>query len=690
MRLIARQKDTLLRLAICEASPEDQEWVTVSLRAARVPCKVEPYFNIRDLESLVGEGSVDVIVWGQGAKACSLEQVLHAAGEIPVVVAAAQFSNDFFSEVRVAGVSDVYVRTHPELAVKVLLEQADIHATRALAKQAMTMAERVDQHHNALVDAVSDPVAYLGEGFHVKANEPYLEMLGVKSFDELEGLSILDFVDAESAEGVKEKIRRLGRESLPSEKMEVRLKNGQKFLMTFSSINYDGEPCLQITVPQKGEKIEVSVLPAAPAGDVAGAHPPPNLEDWLRRDPASGLFSRGYFLEELEDKKTGFFWVVQLKDHEKILSTVGPTQLDQVISAFGKMVRPLLPDSSIVARWTAGVIAILSAETNAKAMEQMAQKIGQAFLEVSGRSFQSALVAGGVALNEQMSTDEVAIMAADSLRAAMQEKGGVHLVDPLSEVKARAEEDAAMVAQLKAAIAQDKFRLRFHPVVPLLGGHEHYELLVSLPTPEEEVGPSRLLAMAESNGLGKELDQWICSEVVSLLVDQKSKGKDTRIIFKLSPSAIGDEGVLALLASRLNEAGVSSESLVLNISQNTAATHAKQSVAFREAAARHGYGIMLSGVPLDAESVMALTPPALNWVRPNQQDMVSAYEHPDAQERLEKFLSKMSANNVNVLTGFVEDAMGLASLFSLGAEFAQGDFLSPPRPNMDYDFSQFG
>lgn len=690
MRLISRKKDTLLRLAICEASPEDQEWVTVSLRAARVPCRVEPYFNIRDLEALIDKGSVDVVIWGEGAKACSLEQVLSVVGEIPVVVAASQFSNDSYSQVRMAGASDIYVRTHPELAIKVLLEQADIHATRSIAKQALEQAENVDRHHDALVEAVSDPVAYLGEGFHVKANGPYLKMLGVESFDDLEGLSILDFVDAQSLEGVKEKIKRLGRETLPSEKMAVQIKNGPKVLMIFSSANYDGEPCLQVSVPKKEEKIEVSVLPAAPAGDVAGALPPPNLEEWLRRDPASGLFSRGYFLEELENQEAGFLWVAKLRNHEEILATVGPTQLDQVVSSFGKLIQPLLPDSSIVARWTAGLVAILSEQGSADVMKQVAAKMGQEFLEVSGRSFQSALVAGGVTINEQMTSDEVVLLADEALRAAVSERDGIHLVDPLSEVKARAKEDAAMVAQLKSAISQNGFKVRFYPVVPLMGGQEHYEVLVTLPTQEEEIGPSQLLAMAEANGLGKDFNQWMCSEVVRLLVGQKNEGKDACLIVKFTPSAMGNEGILALLAERMKEADVSPGNLVININQNTVSTHAKQSVVFREAAAKHGYGIMLSGAPLDSEFVLGLMPPALSWVRPAQSDITSSYASPEAQGRLERFMGKMTANNINVLTGFVEDAVGLASLFSMGAEFAQGDFLSPPLPNMNYDFSQFG
>ena len=55
-----------------------------------------------------------------------------------------------------------------------------------------------------------DAVAYVHEGMHIYANEVYLELFGHDSFDEIEGMPIIDMVEPSQQNELKTLLRQLG------------------------------------------------------------------------------------------------------------------------------------------------------------------------------------------------------------------------------------------------------------------------------------------------------------------------------------------------------------------------------------------------------------------------------------------------------------------------------------------------
>ena len=689
MQPTGRQQDRLIRLAVCEASPEDQEWVVSSLRSAGIPSRVSPFFSASSLSSMVSNAEVDVVVWGDGATGCTLEQTLSSAGDVPVVVAASSFPNELLGRVRLLGASDVYVRDNPDLAAKVVELQAEIHALRRRASSAIAAAEEMDRRCDALIDAVGDPIAYLSEGLHVKANQPYLDLLGVATFEDLEGMSILDFVSPSSVEAIREKIKRLGRESLPAEEMEVDLSSGHAVQMTFSSAHYDGEPCLQLTIPRVESGISISMLPATSAGEIAGAHPPPSLEAWMKKDASTGLFSRGHFLEEMDRKEFGFCWVVQLEHQDKVVSTVGPSRLDQVMSAFGQLLGNHLPSDAVVARWTGGQVSILASGLSKEAMCEVRARMAREFLEVAGRSFQAPVVAGGVVLNESLDADHVATLLDRALLEARGAPDGVCVIDPLGTIKANAEQLAAEVASLKEGIEQSTLDLTYQPIVSLMGGPEAYEVIVRMRSGSGFLDPARFSALVSGSGLALDLDRWLVKNAVEQLAHSQAKGRSTHLLVSLSPMAIADPGFPAHVESCLGHNGVSSDRLAFEVNMSMALTHAKQTLEFKNVMAARGHALLISGVGMDSNNLRSLSVLEPSWIKLSQESTVRLAQSQDGAGELEKLLSAAGKEDIRVLVGFVEDAMVLTTLFSLGVDSAQGNFLSPPLPAMTYDFSQF-
>ena len=54
---------------------------------------------------------------------------------------------------------------------------------------------------DALIASSRDPIAYVHEGMHIRANDAYLEMFGYDHFEDIEGISLLDMVAARAPDG---------------------------------------------------------------------------------------------------------------------------------------------------------------------------------------------------------------------------------------------------------------------------------------------------------------------------------------------------------------------------------------------------------------------------------------------------------------------------------------------------------
>ncbi|MNR64326.1 EAL domain protein [compost metagenome] len=58
----------------------------------------------------------------------------------------------------------------------------------------------------------------------------------------------------------------------------------------------------------------------------------------------------------------------------------------------------------------------------------------------------------------------------------------------------------------------------------------------------------------------------------------------------------------------------------------------------------------------------------------------------DHQQRVREIAEKARELGKITITEFVQDAGSMSILFGAGIDYAQGNFLAPPGPTMDYEF----
>ncbi len=115
--------------------------------------------------------------------------------------------------------------------------------------------EELQHRYNLLLDSARDSIAYIHEGLHVYANRAYLDLLQVKTLDEIEGLSLLELMTPEEDVDLKKLLRDLNQAVFPEETLVVTINTlGNKHLkaeLTFSPARFNGEQCIQMMVREQ-------------------------------------------------------------------------------------------------------------------------------------------------------------------------------------------------------------------------------------------------------------------------------------------------------------------------------------------------------------------------------------------------------------------------------------------------------
>src|SRR5690606_26971791 len=167
------------------------------------------------LDGLLAGPPADLVLAAMSATSITPSQVVarvSASGkDLPVLLVAGAIDDAVALQAVKLGARGVVLRDNAEHIEAVVRETwADLLARRALRRLESQLRE-TERRCDALIDSSRDPLAYVHEGMHIRANDAYLELFGFESFEDIEGMSLLDLVAPEHVDGFKQLLRDLGR-----------------------------------------------------------------------------------------------------------------------------------------------------------------------------------------------------------------------------------------------------------------------------------------------------------------------------------------------------------------------------------------------------------------------------------------------------------------------------------------------
>lgn len=687
-------KDTTLHLMIVDDSVDDAEAIANGLRNSGIAVRPSRPESTDAFASLLSSQALDLVLVAEGSQVIPLDQVVAQVGssgkDLPILVLMDSVDNQRMLQMTAQGIRSVLLRgqqAHIDAVVR--SEWSDLEARRALRRLESQVRE-TERRCDALIDSSRDPIAYVHEGMHIRANSAYLEIFGFESFEDIEGMSLLDLIAPQHIDDFRQLLKRLGKGEAPPPRHEIeaRTLDGTGFpaVMEFTSASYEGEACQQVVL--RRQELDPELVR--------------EVEELRHRDHATGLLNRATFLRTLEDAvadaarsggRKGLL-LVEPDHYAHLLQGIGLDAADELIAACAKRLQSVLGENDVAARFSEHQFAVLRPGSDFHDTMALAESIRAAFaehvLETDAHSLTATVSIGGVQIGQKIaSITEVLGKAHETVQANLAVGGNrVDIFDPGAVDRAEQERIDAWVMRIRDAIDGDRFVLHYQPLIGLHGEPvELYDAYLRMRGEHGElVQPPAFLAIAEEHGLLWEIDRWVVGNAIAAIGARAKAGHRTALMARISEASLQDDSLAQHIAERLATHNADGTLLVLQLPESKVFTHLKAAQEFQQQVAKLGVRVGLEQFGSGLNSFQLLSHFEAAFLKLDRSFMEDLPTNPDYQKRIREIAAKARETGPQTVAEFVQDAASMSVLFAAGVDYAQGHFLAAAGPEMDYTF----
>ena len=693
---MSRSQDPALRLMLVDDSVEEAEGIVSGLRNAGIAVRPLRPTTADELANMLLAQQVDLVLAAHLCRLISLTEVqqhVAASGkDIPLVAVIEDVDTDSFSELLGGGVRALALRHKPlQLLATVRREWADLEARRAQRRLEAQVRE-TERRCDALIESSREPIAYVHEGMHIRANGAYLEMFGYESFEDIEGMSLLDLVGTKYVDAFKQLLKSMskGEPPPPRYELEARDIDGNAFpaVMEFTLAQYEGEACQQLIFRRQEQTVDPEMAR--------------KVEELRQRDQVTGLLNRPTFLHALEDAVADAaqngtqhgLLLIEPDHYQRLLHEIGLDLADTIMATIAERLRSELDEHAIAARFSENSFAVLLRNSDHAATATLATRICNTFAAkvfvIGQRSSVITASIGGVQISEKNASVSQALAKASQGVQSASGIGGnrLELFDPNAMDRAEVERIQAWVERLREALDQKRFVLHFQPVINLQGdNHPVYDTLLRLDGGDGElISPSTFLQIAEDHGMLELIDRYVVERAIELIAQRERGGKPVTLLVKVSQASLQNDALTTFIGQQLTMRGASGEYLALQLQEAKVFTHLHAVQQF--AAAVNAFGCRLGleqfGAGLDSFQLLTHIQPQL--LKIDRSFIEDIPKSPESQRRVRDIARKARDLDILTIAEFVQDAASMSILFSAGVDYVEGHFLATAGPEMNYDF----
>ncbi|MCP1374529.1 GGDEF/EAL domain-containing response regulator [Dyella lutea] len=680
------KKDSVIKILFVEASVEDAEQIISLLRNGGIAVRPARATNPEEIQAALDELVPDIVLYDPAPAKLPLRDVaqqLEAHGrDLSLVVLVAQVDNQTVADLFNTGVRGIAIRSQPRQMMTVLQREHEALQTRRQVRLLEAALRESERRADALLDSSTDPIAFVHDGMHVRANKAYLETFGYDDFDDLLCLPVLDLISSADAEPFKNLLRSHARNEKAAAHIDLqaRRSDGSNFQATveFAHATFEGEPCLQIVF--RRQQID------------------PQLIQQLHRDPVTGLYNRARTLESIDDAVTAAakgtkgqsLLLIEPDNWQSLLDSVGMGKADELMAAFANRVSAGVGDDDVAGLLSEHTIGVILRNRNDESVKQwisdLQERIASEIFDLGSQSIAVSASVGGSLLGEKNANAELLLnQAGQALRNALSQGGGkVELHDPAAREKADAERDRYWLQLLQHALANNGFVLYHQHTISLQDAEGEYsEILLRMNGPQGEVLPGFFMPIAEKHGLTTSIDRWVLAKAIETLRARDGQGIKTTFFVKLTADSIQDGTLLAWLGEQLRRAGLKNGQIVLEMTESKVVTLLRPAQEFVTGWKKLGGRFALEQFGSGLNSFQLLNHVDADYLKIDRSYMAQLPQHPENQKKIAEICHHARELKRFTVAEWVEDASSTSLLFACGVDFVQGNFLQEPQRLVD-------
>lgn len=682
--------DAPIRLLIVNDDAEEAEAIVSHLRNAGLAIRPARAATLEELDAHLASHPFDMLLATSPTPGLSDLEILHRAEangrDLPVVVEVDHINDEILVALTECGARGIVLRGHfAHLQEVVVREFTDLEARRGLRRLEAQIRE-TERRCDALIESSRDPIAYVHEGMHIRANSAYLEMFGYDEFEDIEGMSLLDLVAPSYVAEFKQLLKRLSRGETPPPRheLEARDAEGNSFpaVMEFTQAKYEGEPCIQIVLRrQESDPILAQ-----------------EVEELRRRDMATGLLNRQTFLQQLEqlvgevavDGSSHGLLLMETDQSAQLEQQVGLDNMDDLAVAIARRLGEVFDDNVVMARTSENIYALLLRGSDYAATSVAAERLRAAFdgrlLETANATISATVSVGGVQIGERIAqVPRVVSKATESLQHAAGMGGNrIDIFDPSATERAEEERIHAWVTHIREAISGDAMRLYYQPIVNLQDETEQFyeSMLRMIGSDGHMIPPAQFEPMAEEHGLAGAIDRWALRRALQDVAAQPAASKPAKVLVKVSQQSLDDESLVPDIFSMLQETGTAPTSLVLQLPESKIFTNLRHAQRLNEELRAMGAHFCIEHFGVGLNSLQLLSHFNPEFIKLNEDFITDFTRSEENRDRVQEIVQKAQSQRIACIARGVADAATMTALFTSGVEYMQGDFIAPASERM--------
>jgi EAL domain-containing protein (putative c-di-GMP-specific phosphodiesterase class I) len=245
-------------------------------------------------------------------------------------------------------------------------------------------------------------------------------------------------------------------------------------------------------------------------------------------------------------------------------------------------------------------------------------------------------------------------------------------------------EDAAMVALIDDALANDGFRLKYQPIVSLQGdSRENYSVYLRLVDGDRELVPDVFLSPAGDANRLAEIDRWVVRNAIRELARHRRDGKKIVFFVSLSQASIEDDSILLWICDCLREFRAKGSWLVFQFRDSDLRTTVEPARTLINGLRRINCRIAISGYRQGADVLLERLP--IDFIKLSPDFARSLANDSTQQQQLHTTNEALQQAGYKTIATCIEDAGSLAILWNVSVNYIQGYFLQEPSSVIVFD-----
>ena len=571
--------------------------------------------------------------------------------------------------------------TQVVMAIRLLHANLLVRRQVGSLKQVLTESE---QRANLLIKNSKSAVAYIDQGIHIFANDPYLKMFNFETMDDIIGLPVIDLIaGSDNVKDFKQFLRQFdkGNRQQVEFNSNSKTKDGDVFevKLQLATATFEGEPVTQIIIQQSGP---------------SSAEIDKQLAAVERLDSLTGLSNRRGFEERLaslhqqvlNNKSHAGLLYIQLDNTGMISSSLGLEGVDATV----KQVAALLDDIAVdypVSRFRDTSFTILAHDISTQALKELAErvrlKISETLINVDKRTISTTASIGVVKIDQNAPAPKVllerALEAINHIGIETSNQGDAYHFYDLS--KHVSEDDSALAEYLVNAITDNRFELMFQPIYDIdLDRSDFFEVYLRLPLGDTEntiLTPNQFLSVAKSHNLLEKIDRWVLINAFKQLSTVRKSHPEARLLVQLTSASLVDKKLASVASQIIKAVGGPAGALTIQFSEQDIRNHL--TIAKSQFAALNQVNCRL-GINNFGSTTKSLD--TAEFVQPHMiriaQSYVTDIHTDDNLDTIKSLITEVNKLNINVLMPYIEDAATMSVSWSVGARYLQGYYLEEP------------